>query len=58
VHFHDGSITGAVFGLWAFWLVQAGFCLVPGERPPPGERTADPFERAQAAALLVLHRRR
>ena len=58
-YFDDGGITGAVFGLWSFWLVQAAFCLVPGESPPPhAQRPVDPFERAQAAALLVLDRRR
>jgi len=58
VYFYDGGLSGAVFGLWSFWLVQAGFCFVPGEDNPPEDRPADPFERAHAAALLVLDRRR
>jgi hypothetical protein len=58
VYFYDGGLSGAVFGLWAFWLIQAGFCFVPGENSPPEDRPVDPFERAQAAALLVLDRRR
>jgi hypothetical protein len=56
--FYDGGLSGAVFGFWSFWLVQAGIALVPGDASPPEHRPVDPFERAQAAALLVLDRRR
>ncbi len=29
--FHDASVVGTTFAIWAFWLVQAGFALAPGE---------------------------
>ena len=54
---YDGSLTGAVFGLWSFWLIQAGFSLVPEEASSPDEQSVDAFERAHAAALALLDRR-
>jgi hypothetical protein len=56
--FHDAGIVGAAFATWAFWLVQAGFALAPGDPGPPGEReVGDPFDTARARALAILERR-
>jgi hypothetical protein len=54
--FHDASVVGTTFAVWAFWLVQAGFALGPGE-PQRGREDPDPFEAAHARALAMLDRR-
>jgi hypothetical protein len=54
---YDGTLAGAVFGLWTFWLVQAGFSLVPEEPSTPDEQSVDAFERAHSAAVALLDRR-
>lgn len=54
--FHDPSPIGTTFAVWAFWLVQAGFALAPGEAAPPREAATDRFERARARALAILER--
>jgi hypothetical protein len=55
--FHDSSVIGMTLAFWAFWLVQSGFALAPGE---PGEtsvrESGDAFEVAHARALAVLER--
>jgi hypothetical protein len=56
--FHDASVVGTTFAIWAFWLVQAGFALAPGEpATPPPSPGGDPFDTARARALAVLERR-
>lgn len=55
---YDGSLAGSVFGLWSFWLIQVGFSLIPEEPSFSDERGVDAFERAHAAALALLDRRR
>jgi hypothetical protein len=56
--FHDASVVGTTFAIWAFWLVQAGFALAPGEPGPAAAApTGDPFDAARARALAVLERR-
>lgn len=58
VVFHDGSAVGTTFAIWAFWLVQAGFALAPGEPgAAPPAAVGDPFDAARARALAVLERR-
>jgi hypothetical protein len=58
VLFHDASVVGTTFAIWAFWLVQAGFALAPGEpgatAPAP---VGDPFDAARDRAFAVLERR-
>jgi len=54
--FHDPSPIGTTFAVWAFWLVQAGFALAPGEPAPAREAAADRFELARARALAILER--
>jgi hypothetical protein len=53
--FHDTSVVGTTFAVWAFWLVQAGFALAPGE-PQRAREDADAFEAAHARAIAVLER--
>jgi hypothetical protein len=53
---YDRSAIGAAFSLWSFWLVQAGFALVPGAAHACAD-PIDPFDRAHAAAIAVLERR-
>jgi hypothetical protein len=58
VFFQDSSRVGTTFAIWAFWLVQAGFALAPGEpRAAPPSQVGDPFDAARARALAVLERR-
>ena len=54
--FQDASLVGETFAVWAFWLVQAGFALAPGEAQPAQENEGDAFEDARARALAVLER--
>jgi hypothetical protein len=54
--FHDASVVGMTFAVWAFWLVQASFALAPGDSQPACEEVGDPFEVAHARALAVLER--
>jgi hypothetical protein len=56
--FYDGGLVGAVFALWSFWLIQAGFALHPGESSGRDDRPIDPFEREHAAAITILEGRR
>jgi len=58
VFFYDGGLLGTVLAAWAFWLVQSAFALIPRESRPPDDRPVDPFDRAHAAALTILDRRR
>ncbi|MEO8183607.1 MAG: hypothetical protein ABI895_32650 [Deltaproteobacteria bacterium] len=55
--FYDASMIGTTFALWAFWLLQAGFALAPGDPDATPEAAGDPFEAARARALAVLERR-
>lgn len=58
VSFHDASVVGTTFAIWAFWLAQAGFALAPGEPAAgPPSPAGDPFDAARARALAVLERR-
>jgi len=58
VLFHDASVVGTTFAIWAFWLVQAGFALAPGEpRTAAPSPAGDPFDAARDRALAVLERR-
>jgi hypothetical protein len=54
--FHDPSPIGTTFAVWAFWLVQAGFALAPGEPAPGRQAVGDRFELAHARALAILER--
>ena len=54
--FHDPSPIGTTFAVWAFWLVQAGFALTPGEPEPALEPAGDRFDVARARALAILER--
>jgi hypothetical protein len=56
--FYDGGLVGAVFALWSFWLIQAGFALSWGEPSRPAERSVDPFDRSYAAAVSLVEQRR
>ncbi len=56
--FHDSSSVGTTFSIWAFWLIQAGFALAPGDAKSSGaEPVGDAFEAARARALALLERR-
>jgi hypothetical protein len=55
--FYDASVVGTTFALWAFWLLQAGFALAPGEPEARLAAAGDPFEAARARALAVLEGR-
>jgi hypothetical protein len=55
---YDSSVIGTTFALWAFWLLQAGFALAPGDPEATLEAAGDPFEAARARALAVLERGR
>ena len=56
--FYDSSVVGTTFALWAFWLLQAGFALAPGDPVATLEAAGDPFQTARARALAVLERGR
>jgi hypothetical protein len=56
--FHDGSLVGSVFSMWSFWLIQAGFALRAVESSSRPEPAGDPFDRAHAAAVVILEQRR
>lgn len=55
--FYEPGLVGVSLSAWGFWLVQAGYALVPGRPPRFAEAGVDPFEQAHAAALAVLERR-
>lgn len=62
---YDGSTFGTVLAMWSFWLIQAGYALVPRASREPGrgvsvsadDRRSDPFDRAHDAALAILNHR-
>jgi len=52
---HDGHPLGNSLAVWAFWLVQSAFALLPGApRAPTTDGTRDRFESAAAAAERLM----
>jgi hypothetical protein len=51
---HDGYVLGNSLAVWAFWLVQSAFALLPGSRPATTISPGDPFETASSAAERLM----
>jgi hypothetical protein len=51
---HDGHPIGNSLAVWAFWLVQSAFALLPGTPRPSSDPTRDRFETAASAAERLM----
>jgi hypothetical protein len=51
---HDGRPIGNALAVWAFWLVQSAFALLPGASRPASHIARDRFETAAAAAERLM----
>ena len=51
---YDGRPVGNAAAVWAFWLVQSAFPLLPGSTPAREPPARDRFEAAMAAAEQLM----
>jgi hypothetical protein len=51
---HDGYVLGNSLAVWAFWLVQSAFALLPGTPRATATSSGDPFEAAASAAERLM----
>ena len=51
---HDGRPIGNTLAVWAFWLVQSAFALLPGTPRATTDPIGDRFETAAAAAERLM----
>ena len=51
---YDGRAIGNALAVWAFWLIQSAFALLPGRTSPRERPAQDRFEAALTAAERLM----